>query len=31
MYYANGIIEYEGGYINDKEEGNGKYIWDNGE
>ena len=22
---------YEGDYINDKKEGNGKYIWENGE
>ena len=30
MYYSNGKIMYEGDYINDKREGNGKYIWENG-
>ena len=31
MYYSNGNIQYEGDWINDKEEGNGKYIWEDGE
>ena len=30
-YYSNGKIKYEGDYINDKREGNGKYIYENGE
>ena len=30
-YYSNGNILYEGDYINDKVEGNGKYIDENGE
>ena len=30
-YYSNGKIKYEGDYINDKREGNGKYIWEDGE
>ena len=29
-YYSNGNIKYEGDWINDKYEGNGKYIWENG-
>ena len=29
MYYLNGNIMYEGNFINDKYEGNGKYIWEN--
>ena len=28
MYYKNGKIEYEGDWIDDKFEGNGKYIYD---
>ena len=27
MYYSNGNIMYEGHFINDTAEGNGKYIW----
>ena len=27
MYYRNGKIGFEGDYINDKREGNGKYIY----
>ena len=27
LYYNNGKIEYEGEFINDKYEENGKYIW----
>ena len=30
-YYKNGKIKYEGDFINDKYEGYGKYIWENGE
>ena len=30
-YYSNGNIMYEGDYFNDKYEGNGKYIHENGE
>ena len=30
-YYKNGKILYEGDYNNDKAEGNGKYIYENGE
>ena len=30
-YYPNGKIQYEGDWINDKREGNGKYIWENNE
>ena len=30
MYYSNGNIKYEGDWINDKKEGNGKYIWEDG-
>ena len=26
----NGKILYEGDFINDKYEGNGKYVWENG-
>ena len=29
-YYSNGNIKYEGDYINDKREGIGKYIWEDG-
>ena len=31
MYYSNGKIRYEGNWINNKKEGNGKYIFENGE
>ena len=31
MYYANGNIMYEGDFVNDKFEGKGKYIWEDGE
>ena len=31
IYYKNGNIKYEGDFINDKYEGNGKYIYENGE
>ena len=31
LYYKNGNIKYEGDFVNDKYEGNGKYIWENGE
>ena len=31
MYYSNGNIQYEGDWINNKREGNGKYIWEDGE
>ena len=31
LYYKNGNIKYDGDFINDKFEGNGKYIWKNGE
>ena len=31
MYYSNGKIKYDGDYINNKAEGNGKYIWEDGE
>ena len=31
MYYSNGNIQYEGDWINDKREGNGKGIWETGE
>ena len=30
-YYANGKMKYEGDYINDKFEGNGKCIWEDDE
>ena len=29
-YYKNGNIKFEGDFINDKYEGNGKYIFENG-
>ena len=29
-YYSNGNIKYEGDWVNDKFEGNGKYILENG-
>ena len=29
MYYSNGNIMYEGDWVNDKREGNGKYIDEN--
>ena len=28
MYYSNGNIKYDGDWINDKAEGNGKGIWE---
>ena len=31
LYYKNGNIKYEGEFFNDKFEGNGKYIFENGE
>ena len=31
MYYVNGKIKYEGDFVNDKYEGNGKYIWEDDE
>ena len=31
LYYKNGKIRYEGDFINDKFEGNGKYYYENGE
>ena len=31
LYYKNGNIMYEGDFVNDKAEGNGKYYWENGE
>ena len=31
MYYSNGNIMYDGDWINNKREGNGKYIFENGE
>ena len=31
MYYSNGNIMYEGDFVNDNYEGNGKYIWKDGE
>ena len=31
MYYSNGKTKYEGDWINNKPEGNGKYILENGE
>ena len=30
IYYKNGNIKYEGDFINDKYEGNGKYIYESG-
>ena len=30
-YYKNGFIKYEGDFVNDKYEGNGKYIYENDE
>ena len=30
IYYKNGSIKYEGDFINDKAEGNGKYIKEDG-
>ena len=30
-YYSNGNIMYEGDFVNDKREGNGRYIWEDGE
>ena len=31
LCYKNGTIKYEGDFLNDKSEGNGKYINENGE
>ena len=31
MYYSNGKIQYDGDWNNNKKEGNGKYIFENGE
>ena len=31
LYNKNGNITYEGDFINDKYEGNGKYNWEDGE
>ena len=31
IFYKNGNIKYEGDFINDKPEGNGKYYWENSE
>ena len=31
IYYNNGDIKYDGDFVNGKFEGNGKYIWENGE
>ena len=30
-YYSNGNIKYDGEFINDKREGKGKFIWEDGE
>ena len=30
MYNSNGSIKYEGDWIEGKQEGNGKFIWKNG-
>ena len=30
-YYKNGNIKYDGDFVNDKYEGNGKYIWEDGQ
>ena len=30
-YYKDGNIKYEGDFVNDKREGKGKYIWEDGE
>ena len=30
LYYKNGSIKYEGDFVNNEFEGNGKYIWENG-
>ena len=29
-YYSNGNIKYDGEYVNDKAEGKGQYIWEDG-
>ena len=29
-YYSNGNIKYDGEFVNDKFEGKGKYIWEDG-
>ena len=31
VYYKNGNIKYDGGFVNDKYEGNGKYIYESGD
>ena len=31
LFYKNGNIKYEGDWINDEIEGNGKYYWEDGE
>ena len=31
MYYSDGKIKYEGDWVNDRYEGDGKYIWKNGD
>ena len=31
MFYKNGENKYDGDFVNDKYEGNGKYIFENGE
>ena len=31
LYYPNGNIQYEGDWVNNKKEGNGKYILEDGE
>ena len=30
LYYKNGNIKYDGNFVKDKFEGNGKYIWEDG-
>ena len=30
IYYKNGNEEYNGDFVDDKFEGNGKYIWESG-
>ena len=30
LYYKNGNIKYEGNYLNDKKDGKGKYIFEDG-
>ena len=31
LYYKNGKIKYDGDFVNDKKEGNGKLIYEDGE